>query len=587
MDRTKRGRPPSVNTKSKTFVAGHASASVSPSAQSVASKQVKTPLSGLEKKNTVQKANLQTTEVTVNSPKVDTQTSVLKPSGEPNPVSTAPAKDSVARDKTMPVQVGKLDADVFKPFGACSRSSSDTGSETPYCKGGSGKQTCGDPVRDEDQGVGCDLCGLWFHAGCQSLPTDAYKALVTHKSLAWLCEDCKPALEDRKTQKQLHLSIMLEYKVGRLETALTDHLSRVEGTLKRQEELANKQTKLVDDVVKEVTRQESTYAGKVKGTCEEFFAKVSSKIDGIPQTPKTGAPSQVSELSGVLNDFMDKDRRKLNIVVHNLPESQPGNQAEDDATKVHNIIKEELKLIIKPTKAFRVGKRGDRPRLLIVTLENMEAKLEVLKLASQLRNSPTWSNIYLTKDMTWKEREELRKAKAELARRKENGEENLMIKGLKVVKREPRVQAQGDDTRSTATSAPRQPPSQGNSNQPVPREETQLQDGASAPPAGQASAGDDTDRPPSTSSAVPMQPTSQTVTHDEAQSQGGAGRASPRAGASGSDDGNTVHSAAQPSTLGNNGTTSGREGAGAPDGNTGNSTAADGNRGGRAAPNSN
>lgn len=273
---------------------------------------------------------------------------------------------------------------------------------------------------------------------------------------------------------------MLEYKVGRLETALTDHLSRVEGTLKRQEELANKQTKLVNDVVKEVTQQESTYAGKVKGTCEEFFAKVSSKIDSIPKTPKPTSSSPVSDLSGMFTDFMDKDRRKLNVVVHNLPESESDNQAVDDAAKFQNIIKEELKLIVKSTKAFRVGKRGERPRLLIVSLENMETKLEVLKLASQLRKSPTWSNIYVTKDMTWKEREELRKAKAELARRRENGEENLMIKGLKVVKRETRAHAQRQDDPNSASATTRQPAPQGDLDQAVPQGDRQVVDGDAA-----------------------------------------------------------------------------------------------------------
>ena len=58
----------------------------------------------------------------------------------------------------QPVAVGrprvqKLDENVYKPFGCRSRSSSDAGSDTSYCKGGPGKPVCGERVRNSDSGV--------------------------------------------------------------------------------------------------------------------------------------------------------------------------------------------------------------------------------------------------------------------------------------------------------------------------------------------------------------------------------------------------------------------------------------------------
>ena len=69
--------------------------------------------------------------------------------------------------------VGKLDDEVFKPFGPPSRSSSVAdNAEDPHtqCHGGlSG--TCGRPVTDEDDGILCDACFSWYHAECQGFPS--------------------------------------------------------------------------------------------------------------------------------------------------------------------------------------------------------------------------------------------------------------------------------------------------------------------------------------------------------------------------------------------------------------------------------
>ena len=75
--------------------------------------------------------------------------------------------------------------------------------------------------------------------------------------------------------------------------------------------------------------------------------------------------------------------------MHNLPEHDSpslSERAERDQELFRDIIKEELNLIIRPTRSFRVGKRSDdRPRLLIISLENADTKAELLKMASELR----------------------------------------------------------------------------------------------------------------------------------------------------------------------------------------------------------
>ena len=138
------------------------------------------------------------------------------------------------------------------------------------------------------------------------------------------------------------------------------------------------------------------------------------------------------------DNFFDKERRKLNVVVHNLPENDSmmvAERSKRDHDLFKDVIKEGLNIIINPTRSFRAGKMmADKPRLLIVTLENEEVKSELLRMAPQLRHLTTWKRIYVTPDLSKKEREEGKKLREELVRRRQDGEENIMIKRGRIMK---------------------------------------------------------------------------------------------------------------------------------------------------------
>ena len=113
--------------------------------------------------------------------------------------------------------------------------------------------------------------------------------------------------------------------------------------------------------------------------------------------------------------------------------------------KFVEMIKDALSLHVRVVRAFRVGKKSQtKPRLLIVCTDNAEVKTDVLKMAPQLRQNAEYSNIYITPDLTWREREEGRKLREELARRREAGEENLVIRRGKIIRLMP------EDKRRTA-----------------------------------------------------------------------------------------------------------------------------------------
>ena len=100
-------------------------------------------------------------------------------------------------------------------------------------------------------------------------------------------------------------------------------------------------------------------------------------------------------------------------------------RSEKDISLFSTMLKEVMKINVVASKSFRVGKKShERPRLLIVTLENPACRQDILRGAWQLRDTEQYSNIYITPDLTQKEREEGRKLRDELAVCRRAGETN-------------------------------------------------------------------------------------------------------------------------------------------------------------------
>ena len=325
-------------------------------------------------------------------------------------------------------QVGKLDENMYKIFGpgagsvgSLSRSSSDTsqGSENAYCKGGPAKKACGKLVKDGEAGVQCDACRDWFHATCQGIPKPAIKALERYDSLAWLCPECKIDLKKGKRQHDLISS--LELKLTRLVESVREEMDQAAKSVQKQAEQnqalwIEKSVETYKKCVKEQTKtielsiqqHKLSYAEAVKGTCSEVEKTVKSQLASISKPNPTHNTKDTRELSQVLDDHLDKEKRKGNIVVHNLPEQEGDTLADrssKDITEFTTMVREAMRLNVMASRSFRVGKRNQaKPRLMIVTLDNPSMKHDILRGAPQLRHIERYSNIYLTADLTQRER---------------------------------------------------------------------------------------------------------------------------------------------------------------------------------------
>ena len=143
----------------------------------------------------------------------------------------------------------------------------------------------------------------------------------------------------------------------------------------------------------------------------------------------------------------DKESRELNVIIHNIPESQsnePADRKKYDSASFRNIVQalfgDDATMEIE--KVYRLGRKKDtnegegpehKPRLMLVSLKKKE-DVEALMRKRWDLSKVGFNNIYLTRDLTPEEREAQRKLRDEL---KEKGRETHRIFRGKVI---PRVQ---------------------------------------------------------------------------------------------------------------------------------------------------
>ena len=309
--------------------------------------------------------------------------------------------------------VHKLADEVYRPFGTRSRAGSTADSDASFCKGGPTKE-CGAVVGDREEALQCDRCDQWFHCACQGVPSATYRIAGLHKTLSWLCSYCKALirspssccktvkekLRELETAIQTQLDTLMKVQESHTEKLIQvarDHTETLEKTLQlhmqalkqtstKQVQILTEQTNLNKAIVnnhkqrtKEQEKQKATYADIVKSQCQEVKRSLESTMEKLPSSSKHNGPSGATkEVASFLDAFMDKERRKCNIVVHNLREAE-GDTHDDrvaaDRARLVALFRETLRLKVSITNSFRAGKfNPDRPRLLIATVDSEATK---------------------------------------------------------------------------------------------------------------------------------------------------------------------------------------------------------------------
>ena len=293
--------------------------------------------------------------------------------------------------------------------------------------------TCVKCSKFVEQVIQCEYCLKWYCCTCQNVPDGMMSALIDYKSLHWFCSDCEPTILTKLSCKRKPSEVANPPTNGH-EIANTI-INGITEPLKN----------MMENLVKPITESLQILKGSLQP------AQVVTSRDTNATSEEVRVPVAKDTTTQAIDEYMDRERRKCNIIIHSMPEETPS----QDHEKVGSLLESEFdvpKLSI--SSITWLGKSsGNKPRLMLVALDKEQHKRTIIKKATKLRESRRWNTIYVSPDLTIKEREINKALRDELKRRKENGEQNLIIKRGRIV-------SKGNNFQLTNRAAPSSPSAQ-------------------------------------------------------------------------------------------------------------------------------
>jgi len=161
----------------------------------------------------------------------------------------------------------------------------------------------------------------------------------------------------------------------------------------------------------------------------------------IPINVPDLANTIVNVTSTLATEQRERERRQLNVILHNVPESKssdPNIRKKEDIDFVKSTFSDVLGVPAVITNAVRLGKKESRDRLLKIAVESLDQKKAILRNKLKLRGeeSPAHTHeLFITPDLTPTEQKENKDLRLKLAQMNKNGKK-YKIKNGQIVQRE-------------------------------------------------------------------------------------------------------------------------------------------------------
>ena len=268
------------------------------------------------------------------------------------------------------------------------------------------------------EAIQCDVCFEWVHAQCEGLSKDQYKIFAqltaTFPNIAYCCK--------------LHGCITRLNQLTANDGKVNESNSKKFEEIVEKHSLLNQSINDLSSKIQSLSLNSATLENKLNDLtkCMQPQKNVSNW-----EAVNTLIPTSVAV--NVADEISERDKRKCNLIVHNLPE-EPLDNHHSDADTFLELCRISFDLHINIIKSVRLGQKSNtKTRSLLIKVDNEESQKQILALAPKLRFSETWSRVYIQPDMSPKEREAHKKLYEELKKRKNQGESNLVIRRGKIV----------------------------------------------------------------------------------------------------------------------------------------------------------
>ena len=258
------------------------------------------------------------------------------------------------------------------------------------------KNQCG-KCQDEcasGNAVVCGFCEFWYHTGCiEGMSPEFVKCCDAinkfYGGSSFLCAVC------RKITGMLNNSMKdMEAKMSKMEAQLQTAVLERKILAEKIENMENKNRQVKENVM--------NLEGEVTSGMEKAKEEVKVELRG---------------------EMREREEKRNNIVIYGLKESTETDgkkRKEEDEEKVKKMATEidiefkgEIRSIYRARPA--AGKPADdRPCPLVVTIEDDETREGILANARRMAGKDEWKRVFVAHDLTWRQREEMRKEEGKL-----------------------------------------------------------------------------------------------------------------------------------------------------------------------------
>jgi phosphopantetheine adenylyltransferase len=302
------------------------------------------------------------------------------------------------------------------------------------CKG------CRNKAKKGDIGLICELCNNWYHCACEDVQEEAYKLLkTTPKGIHWYCRAC-----DRGVSTILKSLVTIEERQNKAEMEITQIKEDVEQSKKDTESLRKCLTNMEDKIKREINEHTQNQSQKLN-MIEESLNAMDKKLENAIEAKLLSMKKDVSDLESKfvskvvdikkdVNESIEIDKRKCNIIIHGIKEGS----TKTDMEIVHEVLGTGLKLdATKHTEeVHRIGieTNADKVRPIRVKITSLEGRSEILKRAKNLRESEDFKGVYISPDLTRQQQLQDKELRDKLKQYRQDGETGVKIRNGKIIK---------------------------------------------------------------------------------------------------------------------------------------------------------
>ena len=198
--------------------------------------------------------------------------------------------------------------------------------------------------------------------------------------------------------------------------AQQDEMKEIKGQMKAN----TAEHRVTIERLKAVEAENRLLAEKVK-KLETNAEQVKSQVVGIETGMEAGMEKALMEVQQELvKENEEKDKKATNLVIHGAAESTKETKEEVNADEEETVLKlaEAMEVDIEGDikVMYRAGaKRTDgKPRPLVVKVSHDETRERLIRNGNRLARKDEWRRVFISLDLTFRQREEARKLDAQL-----------------------------------------------------------------------------------------------------------------------------------------------------------------------------